>query len=698
MVSFFQISVNANEALEQVTDETGEASSTEVLIVEEEDQSQDLLVIDESLDQEAVDGLVENSDSLQATTSDVVLDLDQNYPIIIIPGVMGSNLYDSSSTFNRRNRIWAPDPFDNIFDVGMIFGIGSNMRMRNTLFPRPMTNMNVPGAHREYGALGMYQILVDHLIDVFPDREIFFFAHDFRLDNGVNASKLNTEIEQLLDGSGYDQVDVVAHSMGGLIISSYVAQYGTDSTRNIVTLGTPYEGAPQLLNGVLNGEISGVWVADLALKFLGGLNTDVKSEFPSVAQLMPTEAYFNEHPFYRFSHTTGFIFRTRHYRELSYTEYADMADSLFRWGTRRNFLEALAFHASIREDGLGILANYEHAYFVVGINQLTVSGIKFDGDGLFRNTPRVSDLIYEIYGDGTVPYDSQTMMRQLSGIERSNERVRKFETGHRAMVGDERVIAWAVDILNGNAATEVQSAQLLDRSFTVLRIEGFADVSIETPDGILTSKEDDLSIIAPFGRLDIIGDEGEIVMLALSDWEDHEVTLTVTGDGAIDYSIRWFDDENNLLDERIFADIAVNEGATITSSTAKDEITILEIDLNGNGIIDERWEAETNDFGSNAEVASLIVTDDFDDSDDSNLDSSNVVVLHHPVDVSERVSRLDDREALATSNINQVNRVEMSNATHHQAHQVKYLALAVLLGASLCLWQVHRRIKNKTKR
>jgi len=629
VASFFQISAYANEEIEQVIEEVGDIASDDISNIEEE---QDLLSNDGTLDQAGVNDSEESVGDFQGIF-EITSDTNQNYPIIIIPGVMGSNLYSSQTTFIRRNRVWAPDISNNILDIGMVFCIGSNMRMRNTLFPRPMANMNAPGAHREYGALSEYRVLVNYFIDVFPDREIFFFAYDFRLDNGVNASILNEGISQILADSHYDQVDIVAHSMGGLVTSGYVAQYGTGSVRNIVSLGAPYEGAPELFSRVLNGEISGNWIGDVALRFLGGMSPDVKLEFPSVPQLIPTEAYFNEHPFNQFSHTTGIIFRTRHYREMSHAAYVNISDSLFRWGTRRHFQEALTFHESIREDGIGILANYEHAYFVIGINQPTVRSVTFDDSGIFRNLPRVSDLSFEIYGDGTVPYDSQTMMRQLNGIERANERVRRFDVGHREMVSYGHVLTWVVDILTGNAATtEIQDMQPLSRGLTVLRIEGFADVIIEASEGVLSSEDSEISTIAPFGRLDLIGYEGEIMMLALIDWEDHEVTLNVIGDGTIDYTIRWFDDENNLLDERIFVDIPVNENAIITTNTARDEIIILEIDSNGDGTIDERWEAEENEVGSHEMVSSLIETDDFD-----NFEDSDVVELHYYTDNSERV-------------------------------------------------------------
>ena len=536
-------------------------------------------------------------------------ELTSNYPIIIIPGVKGSNLYSSPDLFTRRNRVFAPDPSNNRLDITMIFGLGNNMRMRNTLHPRPMENMNAPGAHQEYGAMEWYRFLVEQLLEAFPEREIYFFAYDFRQDNRITATLLNEGIESILSSSDYDKVEIVAHSMGGLIVASYISQYTEASLGRVVIKGTPFEGAPETFMAVLEGELGGSTFQNMALALIGRMGVEVSSEFPSLPQLVPTLSYFEENPFYKFSHTTGIIIRRRQYAQMSYEQYFNMLDSLFQWGQRRNFLEAKEFHQSISSEGVNILANYQHAYFAIGINQRTISGVRFDPNSRIRNRLRVTDVFYENYGDGVVPYASQTMMRHLENIERADERIRRFDLHHLNLVGSNAgqgigdAVAWAVDVLNGNAGdTEIHDALPQSRSYTVLRIEGAVEITVETPEGILTVTEDELSLLAPFGRMDIIGDEGEIIILALEDWEEHEITINVIEVGTLDYTIRWFDEDNNLVDERNFVDIPVSENETITSSTALEEVTVLEIDRSGDGIADERWEAEENSQGSLEEV------------------------------------------------------------------------------------------------
>jgi pimeloyl-ACP methyl ester carboxylesterase len=57
------------------------------------------------------------------------------------------------------------------------------------------------------------------------------------------AEELGPHVEQLCEQSGHRRVDVVAHSLGGLIARYYVQCLGGDAhVRTLVTLGTPHSG------------------------------------------------------------------------------------------------------------------------------------------------------------------------------------------------------------------------------------------------------------------------------------------------------------------------------------------------------------------------------------------------------------------------------------------------------------------------
>lgn len=98
--------------------------------------------------------------------------------------------------------------------------------------------------------------------------------HVFLLDLGIvnirdiriSAEKLLYETERILDEYGekhqFKQVDIVAHSMGGLIALYYIKRLGGHRlVRSLITLGSPFRGTWSALVGTLTlGLISkGVW-------------------------------------------------------------------------------------------------------------------------------------------------------------------------------------------------------------------------------------------------------------------------------------------------------------------------------------------------------------------------------------------------------------------------------------------------------
>lgn len=58
-----------------------------------------------------------------------------------------------------------------------------------------------------------------------------------------NATRLAATIDRIREATGTSAVDVIAHSMGGLVARAYVCSRGADSgIARLVTLGTPHQG------------------------------------------------------------------------------------------------------------------------------------------------------------------------------------------------------------------------------------------------------------------------------------------------------------------------------------------------------------------------------------------------------------------------------------------------------------------------
>ncbi|HVT33961.1 MAG TPA: hypothetical protein VHE37_00145 [Nevskiaceae bacterium] len=125
-------------------------------------------------------------------------------------------------------------------------------------------------------------------------RRYYVFAYDWRQDNVLTARKLDALIEQIRRDYGDPQlkVDVVAHSMGGLV-TRYFLRYGTADVlerndfpvtlagaaklRTVILLGTPNLGSVESLHGFLAGANVG----------LSRIPTEVLATLPSMYQLFP---------------------------------------------------------------------------------------------------------------------------------------------------------------------------------------------------------------------------------------------------------------------------------------------------------------------------------------------------------------------------------------------------------------------------
>lgn len=77
-------------------------------------------------------------------------------------------------------------------------------------------------------------------------------GYDWRLSAEANASRVLQIIDQVLTVTGADRVDILAHSQGGLVAAAITKlPQSVGKIYRIVTLGTPYLGAPKALTELL---------------------------------------------------------------------------------------------------------------------------------------------------------------------------------------------------------------------------------------------------------------------------------------------------------------------------------------------------------------------------------------------------------------------------------------------------------------
>ncbi|MCW8870170.1 MAG: hypothetical protein OQK49_05645 [Proteobacteria bacterium] len=220
-------------------------------------------------------------------------------PVILIHGIMGSKLRN----INSLEEIW----FGNL--AKLLFSDFSSIKLNidsNTLVPIDDKLEAYEIADRAagtdyYGAIietlqkyAGYKISVPGDNDPSVKRKLYIFKYDWRQDNQLSARKLPLFIKQIQKDHQNPALkfDVIAHSMGGLIIRYYL-RYGETDVLNGNDFPLNPEGAKNIRKVVLLGTPN-LGSVDAVVSFIEGLKvgfrkvrTEVLVTMPSVYQLFP---------------------------------------------------------------------------------------------------------------------------------------------------------------------------------------------------------------------------------------------------------------------------------------------------------------------------------------------------------------------------------------------------------------------------
>jgi pimeloyl-ACP methyl ester carboxylesterase len=220
-------------------------------------------------------------------------------PVIVIPGLFGSKLRDRVSgeqlwpgdyrriafsdyrdielRFDPVSLAVLPDDIEAYDIADHVVGIDFYGRLIETLAKYGGYTKGTPGVPVHAG-----------------EKRYYVFAYDWRQDNVVHAAELDRFIDQVRRDYGDPalRVDIVAHSMGGIVSRYYlrygpvdvldgspslITLYGAQRVRKLILLGTPNFGAVSSLHAYLRGERIG----------FNRIMPDVIATMPSGYQLFP---------------------------------------------------------------------------------------------------------------------------------------------------------------------------------------------------------------------------------------------------------------------------------------------------------------------------------------------------------------------------------------------------------------------------
>ena len=251
--------------------------------------------------------------------------------IIIIPGIFGSELYcgEGNPYFAKGEPLITTEVINNlstaISGVSDLASIPGLVNFANKLYDSLECNSNGTSKYSVYtkkykpvlsanddpneyttdcGTKNYYSALYgvfNNNSSIKARYDVEFFSYDWRLSNAHSASQLNAFINE----AGYDKVVLVAHSMGGLVASGYMALGETQRSKvqKIFYLASPLLGCAEIVNIWYNLDFSAL--NEGIAPYVGLINTILSlvtlkldpirklvCNFPSIYELMPSEQYF----------------------------------------------------------------------------------------------------------------------------------------------------------------------------------------------------------------------------------------------------------------------------------------------------------------------------------------------------------------------------------------------------------------------
>ncbi len=233
-------------------------------------------------------------------------------PLVFIPGVTGSQLAGSdghilwppegpgasrgptnqaaiSSDFSRLSLNPATGPHEAIKAVDVIRTDGSDMYYGPLLY-----YLTSEGGYVEYKVNNDPKRRTAAGFDMSQkDRKptLFVFAYDWRLSNADSARALGDYIAGINKLYPNTKVDIVAHSMGGLIARRFIID-NPGKVNRLITVATPFLGSAKPLYQMIYGTTGTGFMDDMTWALFGGELKEMLAYYPGIHELIATRLYF----------------------------------------------------------------------------------------------------------------------------------------------------------------------------------------------------------------------------------------------------------------------------------------------------------------------------------------------------------------------------------------------------------------------
>ena len=501
-------------------------------------------------------------------------------PVIIIPGITGSYLFKD---YGNHGEIWPnldglltslSDEFLNDLSLNLD---GSEQ----SIFP-----IKVGDIIRKVNATSLFTIVdvFDGLIQDLENegyvegQDLFVFPYDWRMSNAYNSLLLSDKIEDILEDSDAEKVDIVAHSMGGVLAKTYISQEGVGKIDQLIFLGTPHLGAPKAYKALMYGDDMDYKVGPFDVLNPQRLKA-ISQNMPAVYELLPSQKYISD--------AGGYVINQENENNPVTLNYAQTKSKMLVDG-RNPWMFPFAENLHDDIDNLD-LSGVEVSNFI-GCGGKTVGEITFKRKlswvGSTFQMADDFDLKY-VNGDSTVPEIS-------AGAVDSGDKYFVKGISHGTLPSADGVKEAVVAILKGEEVAPHENILSSDANCNIsgknVSVHSPVELHIYDEEGNHTGPKDngDVENQIPGVEYDVIGGEK---FAFLPDGENYRIVTKATNTGGYDLVVKSqnSNDDVTATDEwkLIPLETMEAEGEIMLGEDYPREEYEVKMDNNGDGVFDE---------------------------------------------------------------------------------------------------------------
>lgn len=359
--------------------------------------------------------------------------LPKKNPVVIVPGILGTEFS------NGDDKIWPSlpkmitDPRSTFLDSLEMDTLGRPKNL-SVKAGQMLKNINYTFGSYEYAGL-----LLEHLkLSGYTDQEIFTFGYDWRMSAKETSTTLGIKIEEILAQTGASKVDIVAHSLGGLITKYYLINNPEPKVDKVIFVGVPNLGSAKAGKVLIFGD-------DLGIPLINSLQIQkIAQNMPSIYDLLPSREYFNEIAGYYDDLTDPSI--------KSILNYSQTKSLLEQRGKNSGLLARSESLHSAEFDNYNLSGKDYSVYNIVGCGNFTLKTIHkmYKGQPTFiqKITRDTKYKIMSDTGDGTVLMKSADSLKTLQG-----NTFYAIDAEHSKMLSGDGIKQMISGILAGTPAT-----------------------------------------------------------------------------------------------------------------------------------------------------------------------------------------------------------------------------------------------------